>query len=302
MNGRLTTLIEWPIRIGTGIMYLYSGFDLFLHPNAWKWAIPPWLDEIISSVVAINTYIKFQGLVEIVIALMLFAWFLKPVIVKYVALISALEMAAIILLAFLPFKESVFFIVFRDIGVLGGSLALYFVLKYKEQAQTQTSQASPAISTESYYPQYSYAPRYIWFIIGSILLAGGVIAYLTLSQSQTRSLEEPQLKPSSQSKTTKAFTVVAAKNTWSFNPDVIEVNRGDKVVLNLVNEDSYDHGFAIDALGVNQRMPANSQTKVEFIATQAGEFPFYCSVICGEGIVNGVKRGHFDQVGKLRVR
>lgn len=100
----------------------------------------------------------------------------------------------------------------------------------------------------------------------------------------------------------REITVVANKNHWAFNPDVIEANRGDKIVLTLINEDDYDHGFAIDAFGIAQRMPAKQTITVEFIVTQEGQFPFYCSVPCGEGIVDGEKRTHFDMLGKIQVR
>lgn len=100
----------------------------------------------------------------------------------------------------------------------------------------------------------------------------------------------------------REITVVALKDQWIFEPEVIEVNRGDKVVLTLVNEDDYDHGIAIDSFGIAQRMPANETITFDFIATQEGEFPFYCSIPCGEGIVDGVKRTHFDMLGKIHVR
>ena len=100
----------------------------------------------------------------------------------------------------------------------------------------------------------------------------------------------------------KYITIVAKKNEWRFLPETIEINRGDKVIATVVNEDDYDHGFAIDAFGVSQRMPANSTITVEFTATQAGDFPFYCSVPCGEGEVDGVKRTHFDMIGKIQVK
>ena len=100
----------------------------------------------------------------------------------------------------------------------------------------------------------------------------------------------------------REITVVAKKDQWRFDPELVEVDRGDKIVMTVVNEDSYDHGIAIDAFGISQRMPAQSTIKVEFIATQEGEFPFYCSVPCGEGTLNEKKRGHFDMVGKMHVR
>lgn len=100
----------------------------------------------------------------------------------------------------------------------------------------------------------------------------------------------------------REITVTAVENEWRFTPEIIEVNRGDRIVMTVVNEDNYDHGIAIDAFGVSQRMPAKSTIKVEFVATQLGEFPFFCSVPCGEGIVDGKKRSHFDMIGKIHVK
>jgi len=100
----------------------------------------------------------------------------------------------------------------------------------------------------------------------------------------------------------RPITIIARKNQWLFEPEDITVERGDKIIATIINEDDYDHGIAIDAFGVSQRMPANGTIRVAFVVTQAGEFPFYCSVPCGEGRVDGEKRGHFDMVGKIHVR
>lgn len=100
----------------------------------------------------------------------------------------------------------------------------------------------------------------------------------------------------------REIAIIARKDTWSFTPEIIEAVRGDKIIATIINEDNYDHGIAIDAFGVSQRMPANGTIKIEFVVTQEGDFPFYCSVPCGEGEVDGVKRGHFDMVGKMHVR
>src|SRR3990167_6337750 len=96
--------------------------------------------------------------------------------------------------------------------------------------------------------------------------------------------------------------VVAERDEWRFTPEEIIAERGDKIIMKVVNEDDYDHGIAIDAFGVSQRMPANSTITVEFVVTQEGDFPYYCSVPCGEGDVNGEHRTHFDMVGAFQVR
>ena len=116
---------EWALRLGLGIMYLYSGFDIFSHPSAWYWAMPYWLKQFITSFVSLGAYLKLQGVLEIIFAAIFLAWFLKPAFVKWVALLSTLEFAAILLLAFVPWNETNFLITFRDIGLLGASLALF---------------------------------------------------------------------------------------------------------------------------------------------------------------------------------
>lgn len=83
------------------------------------------------------------------------------------------------------------------------------------------------------------------------------------------------------------------QNTWRWEPDTIRVNPGDKVILHILNEDTYDHGFAIDVFGVNRRLFPKSTTTIEFTPSLSGKFNFYCSVPCGQG--------HYDQVGTLIV-
>ena len=115
----------------------------------------------------------------------------------------------------------------------------------------------------------------------------------------------------------KEFTVVSKKLEWRFEPESIEVDQGDRVKVKVINEDNFDHGFAIDAFGISQRLPANGTIDVEFVATKSGEFPFYCSVSCSSsdnpsfGLENGevqtgpyagTIQGHFDHIGKFIVK
>ena len=136
--------------------------------------------------------------------------------------------------------------------------------------------------------------KYIIISVVLILIIGGGFGYAKFFKPESSKPVDTGI--------VKEFTIVARKSQWRFDPDSIEVNQGDHVNLTIINEDNYDHGIAIDAFGVSQRMPANGTIKVEFVVTQEGDFPFYCSVPCGEGMVDGKKRGHFDMVGKLHVR
>lgn len=134
-----------------------------------------------------------------------------------------------------------------------------------------------------------------FIIIGvvTLIIVGGIVYRVFLLPESSVPVDSGQVKN---------LTVIAKKNEWRFVPEDIELVRGDRVMMEVINEDDYDHGIAIDALGVSQRMPANSTIKVEFVVTQEGDFPFYCSVPCGEGKVDGVKRTHFDMIGKLHVK
>lgn len=111
------------------------------------------------------------------------------------------------------------------------------------------------------------------------------------------------------------ITVVTKKLEWRFEPEAITVDQCDKVNLTVINEDNFDHGVAIDALGISQRLPANGRIDVSFVASKSGEFPFYCSVSCSDskstgnlkdGVVQtgpykGIFRGHFEHIGKFIV-
>ncbi len=140
--------------------------------------------------------------------------------------------------------------------------------------------------------------KYVILIAVGVIIIGGGVAY--------RVFLLPQSKVPVITGIVRQITVTAKKNTWSFVPENIDVQRGDKIEMTVVNEDDYDHGIAIDAFGISQRMPALQTIKLSFVATQIGDFPFYCSVPCGEGDVEiggkKVRRTHFDMVGKLHVR
>lgn len=137
---------------------------------------------------------------------------------------------------------------------------------------------------------------FILLIVGALIIAGGLLYRFYFLPPSARPVETGAVRE---------ITIIAKADEWRFLPEIIEVNRGDRVKLTVINEDSYDHGLAVDAFGISQRMPAKETIRLEFVATQAGDFPFYCSVPCGEGdaVIDGelVHRTHFDMVGKLRV-
>jgi len=89
------------------------------------------------------------------------------------------------------------------------------------------------------------------------------------------------------------ITMRILEDEWLFEPNEIRIKAGDKIRLTIFNEDSYDHGFAIDVFGANRRLFPKRETVLEFHASLLGSFNFYCSVPCGEG--------HYDQIGTIIV-
>jgi plastocyanin len=136
--------------------------------------------------------------------------------------------------------------------------------------------------------------KYIVIVIVLVLIIGAGATYRTFFL--------PEAAQPIATGVERDVTIVVRENTWKFEPEFIEVDQGDKINFTVVNRDEYDHGFAIDAFGISQRMPALGTIQVSFVATKAGDFPYYCSVSCGSGEVEGKVRGHFDQIGKLHVK
>jgi len=68
-----------------------------------------------------------------------------------------------------------------------------------------------------------------------------------------------------------------------FAPDVIRVNRGDKVIIHVTNiEQTRDelHGFAVDEYNINLVVDPGETKTVTFTADKRGVYPFYCTNFC----------------------
>lgn len=119
----------WALRISSGIMYVYSGYDIFMHPKSWYWAIRP-LPAIIENPInafGIDLFLQIQGIVEIIFGLIFLLWFVPTIFVKIAALFNAIEMFLILLLV------GVDAVTFRDIGLVGNGIALYLLLSREDK-------------------------------------------------------------------------------------------------------------------------------------------------------------------------
>lgn len=112
-----------------------------------------------------------------------------------------------------------------------------------------------------------------------------------------------QIKPYAATGNTVVIKMRSLENKWTFcwekesgdecTTDPIVVKAGDRVQIKILNEDTYDHGWALETFAVNRRLFPKQETTVEFLASKPGQFRFYCSVPCGEG--------HYSQTGTLIV-
>jgi cytochrome c oxidase subunit 2 len=81
--------------------------------------------------------------------------------------------------------------------------------------------------------------------------------------------------------------VIQAKN-WAFEPAEIRVKAGQTVNLTLENVEGV-HGIAIPDLDIE----LNAGETTSFVADQAGEYQYQCSIVCGTG--------HANMLGKIIV-
>jgi|TARA_Y100000310_G_C20444212_1_gene697545 cytochrome c oxidase subunit 2 len=95
--------------------------------------------------------------------------------------------------------------------------------------------------------------------------------------------EPSSSSPNNNSPETKEFNLTASN--WKFEPSIITVNNGDKVIFHVTSTD-VAHGIAINEFGVSQNLNPGETTDVEFIANKKGEFLFFCNVFCGTGHSN----------------
>lgn len=88
----------------------------------------------------------------------------------------------------------------------------------------------------------------------------------------------------------KRIEVFARK--FSYNPNIITLTRGDKVVIRLISEDVH-HGLFIDGYNISTTAYPGNDGIISFHAAKTGTFIFRCAITCGEL--------HPYMVGKIRV-
>ncbi|MBI3442245.1 MAG: hypothetical protein HY007_00525 [Candidatus Sungbacteria bacterium] len=135
MSSLQQKLPEWMLRLGLGLVYLYSSYDIFYNTQQWKSYVSPWLFHLITPVMPLDIFLKVQATGEFILALVLIARFFGARGVRIAALLATLEMAFILL--FVGIDR----ITFRDIGLLGAALALFFMQRSHYGTGTDNAQS-----------------------------------------------------------------------------------------------------------------------------------------------------------------
>jgi plastocyanin len=68
--------------------------------------------------------------------------------------------------------------------------------------------------------------------------------------------------------------------SYAFEPGVIQVNHGDRVILELQSVD-VTHGVYVDGYGLETVSEPGHKARLEFVANRVGKFKYRCSLACG---------------------
>jgi len=95
-----------------------------------------------------------------------------------------------------------------------------------------------------------------------------------------------------QSNTQQPVEIRITAKQFEFVPRTITVQKGKPVRLIITSAD-VDHGFRLEAFGINEKVAAKKTINLDFTPDEVGRFEFRCSVVCGSG--------HEDMLGELIV-
>lgn len=116
-------------------------------------------------------------------------------------------------------------------------------------------------------------------IVGLLLLTGSLTMGLAAcggGDEQSTAKQEKAVETSTEAKAGVEEFTITAKN-WNFSSDKeIVVKKGEKVKLNLVNNEGL-HTIKNDELGID----LTADKPAEFTADKTGEYVLKCSTVCG---------------------
>jgi len=124
-------------------------------------------------------------------------------------------------------------------------------------------------------------------IIAVVAVAGGAFLFISGNNSPAENVventaENPQNTDNNlnneESMDTDSVTVDITGRNFEFSQDTITVKRGQEVTINFTSEEGF-HDFVVDEFdAATEQVQAGESTSVTFVASEAGEFEYYCSV------------------------
>jgi plastocyanin len=145
------------------------------------------------------------------------------------------------------------------------------------QGETQTPQ-----SPKSNNPN----PMLIGAVVVAVILAAVAGLFFMNKNKQAETVNDTSTAPVLESPTATeggqtsgdVLAVEVSAKAFSFSPKTINAKLGQTVRVTL-NSADLQHDFVIDELSVNSgTVTAGNSTTFEFLASEVGEFEFYCSV------------------------
>ncbi len=113
---------------------------------------------------------------------------------------------------------------------------------------------------------------------------------VTSSQSPVASIDPNQLDQTDDKITSdqggQAREIKVEAFSYGFNPNKIEVSKGEKVKLVVTNTGGM-HDFVAKDLGISEDLSTSGPTTIEFTPDKAGTFEFICSI--GNHAAQGMK-------------
>lgn len=89
-------------------------------------------------------------------------------------------------------------------------------------------------------------------------------------------------RPAAAQETGAVHEIKMTAKRFEFDPNLIAVKKGERVRLIITALDR-NHGFKLEAFGINQKLKKGDPATIEFRADKVGAFPFQCSEFCGLG-------------------
>ena len=105
-------LAEYILRISLGVVYLITAYYIFQDPKKWGEMLLPWARKLLPT--APDTALKATGVFDTILGF----WLLSGLFLWIAAILSILHMIQILITTGITGPQ------YRDIGILGASLAL----------------------------------------------------------------------------------------------------------------------------------------------------------------------------------